>query len=58
MSGCNSWYLTDDGFNASMYPGFATQYLRQMRDFRYEDYTAVERDAGRRTMPISTANRA
>jgi cation diffusion facilitator CzcD-associated flavoprotein CzcO len=58
MSGCNSWYLTDDGFNASMYPGFATQYLRQMRDFRYEDFTAVERDAGRRTMPISTANRA
>ncbi|CAN5309924.1 NAD(P)/FAD-dependent oxidoreductase [soil metagenome] len=58
MSGCNSWYLTDDGFNASMYPGFATQYLRQMRDFRYEDYTAVEREAGRRTMPITTANRA
>ena len=21
-----------------MYPGFATQYLRQMRDFRIEDY--------------------
>src|ERR1700712_2391986 len=54
MSGCNSWYLTADGFNASMYPGFATQYLRQMRDFRYEDYTADEREAGRRTMPITT----
>ena len=26
-----------------MYPGFATQYLRQMRDFRYEDYRAVAR---------------
>ncbi len=34
MSGCSSWYLTADGFNASMYPGFATQYLRQMREFR------------------------
>jgi cation diffusion facilitator CzcD-associated flavoprotein CzcO len=45
MSGCTSWYLTADGFNASMYPGFATQYLRQMRDFRYEDYTAVARSA-------------
>ena len=22
MSGCTSWYLTADGFNASMYPGF------------------------------------
>lgn len=53
MSGCNSWYLTADGFNASMYPGFATQYLRQMREFRYEDYTAVEREAGRRTTPVS-----
>jgi hypothetical protein len=42
MSGCNSWYLTADGFNASMYPGFATQYLRQMRDF-HADYTAHAR---------------
>ncbi len=40
MSGCRSWYLTEDGFNASMYPGFATQYLRQMADFRYADYDA------------------
>ncbi|UXA19121.1 NAD(P)/FAD-dependent oxidoreductase [Mycobacterium sp. SMC-4] len=41
MSGCHSWYLTADGFNASMYPGFATQYLRQMRRFRFEDFHAV-----------------
>ena len=40
MSGCHSWYLTADGFNASMYPGLATQYRRQMQ-FRAEDYTAV-----------------
>ena len=45
MSGCSSWYLTKDGFNASMYPGFATQYLRQMRDFRFADYDAVEQSA-------------
>ncbi|MGA8257471.1 MAG: NAD(P)/FAD-dependent oxidoreductase [Nocardioides sp.] len=38
MSGCSSWYLTEDGFNASMYPGFATQYLRQMKDFQIRDY--------------------
>jgi cation diffusion facilitator CzcD-associated flavoprotein CzcO len=49
MSGCSSWYLTADGFNASMYPGFATQYLRQMRDFRFADYDAVAREAGART---------
>ncbi|MEZ0383088.1 flavin-containing monooxygenase [Mycobacterium sp. pW045] len=41
MSGCRSWYLTEDGVNASMYPGFATQYLRQMRRFRLADYHAV-----------------
>lgn len=41
MSGCRSWYLTEDGFNASMYPGFATQYLRQMRSFRLSDYHPV-----------------
>ena len=37
-SGCKSWYLTEDGFNATMYPGFATQYAAQMADFREEDY--------------------
>jgi cation diffusion facilitator CzcD-associated flavoprotein CzcO len=45
MSGCSSWYLTADGFNAAMYPGFATQYLRQMREFRFADYDAVAHDA-------------
>jgi cation diffusion facilitator CzcD-associated flavoprotein CzcO len=61
MSGCSSWYLTKDGFNASMYPGFATQYLRQMRDFRFGDYIAAAharsknstaRDA---TVPVATS---
>ncbi|MDT5056792.1 MAG: epsilon-lactone hydrolase [Mycobacterium sp.] len=45
MSGCRSWYLPADGFNAAMYPGFATQHLRQMRDLRFADYDAVARDA-------------
>lgn len=45
MSGCSSWYLAADGFNASMYPGFATQYLQQMRDFRFGDYVAVAQGA-------------
>lgn len=37
-SGCQSWYLTEDGFNATMYPGFATQFQRQMRRFARTDY--------------------
>ncbi|MEZ0340125.1 flavin-containing monooxygenase [Mycobacterium sp. pV006] len=53
MSGCRSWYLTADGHNAAMYPGLATQYRRQMLDFRSEDYTAVARDA--RARATSTA---
>ena len=44
MTGCASWYLTDDGFNASMFPGFATQYLRQMNDFRVRDYESVPQE--------------
>lgn len=47
MSGCSSWYLTADGFNASMYPGFATQYLRQMQDFRLRDYEVSSHAAAR-----------
>jgi cation diffusion facilitator CzcD-associated flavoprotein CzcO len=43
MSGCSSWYLTKDGYNASMYPGFATQYRRQMADFRVRDYHLAAR---------------
>ncbi|MGC4060451.1 MAG: NAD(P)/FAD-dependent oxidoreductase [Aquabacterium sp.] len=29
-SGCKSWYLTEDGFNATMYPGFASQYAKSL----------------------------
>ncbi|TFI44562.1 NAD(P)/FAD-dependent oxidoreductase [Rhodococcus sp. 1R11] len=42
-SGCSSWYLTEDGFNATMFPGFATQYVNQLRRVEREDYTAVPR---------------
>ena len=27
-SGCSSWYLTEDGYNGTMYPGFATQFMK------------------------------
>ena len=40
-SGCSSWYLTSDGFNATMYPGFATQFANQMKAFREKDYIEV-----------------
>lgn len=47
MSGCRSWYLTDDGYNGAMYPGFATQYLRQMHRFDLGDYEIASQSAKR-----------
>ena len=44
-SGCSSWYLTADGYNGTMYPGFATQYRRQMAGF--PDRAYATRAAGR-----------
>lgn len=38
-SGCQSWYLTADGFNATMYPGFATQFVNQFKKVDLADYT-------------------
>ncbi|MFZ5604278.1 MAG: 4-hydroxyacetophenone monooxygenase, partial [Pseudomonadota bacterium] len=40
-SGCKSWYLTEDGFNSTMYPGFATQYANQMKHFNLDHYRAI-----------------
>ncbi len=37
-SGCKSWYLTEEGYNATMYPGFATQYAAQMSELALKDY--------------------
>jgi cation diffusion facilitator CzcD-associated flavoprotein CzcO len=53
MSGCNSWYLTSDGFNAAMYPGFAVQYIRQMKSFRLDDYTLVHRRSRPASRPVT-----
>ncbi|MGB3707658.1 flavin-containing monooxygenase [Gordonia sp. (in: high G+C Gram-positive bacteria)] len=37
-SGCQSWYLTDDGFNATMFPGFATQFVNQLKRVDLKDF--------------------
>ncbi|WP_306361503.1 NAD(P)/FAD-dependent oxidoreductase [Nocardia sp. CC227C] len=44
-SGCRSWYLTEDGFNATMYPGFGTQFVRQLARVELDDYVLTPRDA-------------
>jgi hypothetical protein len=37
-SGCASWYLTGDGHNSTMFPGFATQFTRQLARVDLDDY--------------------
>ncbi|WP_442790979.1 flavin-containing monooxygenase [Nocardia sp. NBC_01327] len=54
-SGCRSWYLTEDGFNATMYPGFATQYVGQLRTVELGDYHVVPVTA-ERTAPRIVVN--
>jgi cation diffusion facilitator CzcD-associated flavoprotein CzcO len=37
-SGCKSWYLSKDGSNHSLYPGFAAEYVLRTRRFEPRDY--------------------
>jgi cation diffusion facilitator CzcD-associated flavoprotein CzcO len=37
-SGCGSWYLSPDGSNHSLYPGFAAEYVVRARRFKRRDY--------------------
>jgi len=37
-SGCNSWYLSEDGKNHTLYPGFAAEYVLRSRNLRPRDY--------------------
>ena len=37
-SGCNSWYLSADGVNRSLYPGFAAEYALRTRKFKPSEY--------------------
>jgi cation diffusion facilitator CzcD-associated flavoprotein CzcO len=37
-SGCNSWYLSEDGTNRTLYPGFAAEYVLRSRKLRPRDY--------------------
>jgi cation diffusion facilitator CzcD-associated flavoprotein CzcO len=40
-SGCNSWYLSEDGTNHSLFPGFASEYTWRVRRFRPSEYHLV-----------------
>ena len=40
-SGCHSWYLSENGYNGTMFPGSVSGYRRQMSNFDFRDYTAT-----------------
>ena len=40
-SGCDSWYLSKDGQNRSLFPGLAAEYALRARWFRARDYEIV-----------------
>jgi cation diffusion facilitator CzcD-associated flavoprotein CzcO len=40
-SGCHSWYLSSDGSNHALYPGFAAEYVLRVRKFRPAEYEIV-----------------
>ena len=44
-SGCKSWYLSPDGQNRSLYPGYASEYVLRTRKLDPEDYECVEKKA-------------
>lgn len=42
---CSSWYLSKDGSNHSLYPGFASEYVVSAHNFHPEEYQIAELDA-------------
>jgi len=44
-TGCNSWYLSEDGSNHSLFPGFAAEYALRARRFRASDYEIAALDS-------------
>ncbi|WP_036502378.1 flavin-containing monooxygenase [Nocardia aobensis] len=47
-SGCRSWYLTEDGFNATMFPGFGSQFTGQLATLDPRDYVLIPGRGGGR----------
>ena len=37
-TGCHSWYLTKEGKNTTMYPGYSWQFCLELKRFEKEDY--------------------
>jgi cation diffusion facilitator CzcD-associated flavoprotein CzcO len=51
-SSCKSWYLSADGSNHALYPGFAGEYVLRARRFRPSDYELARFELA--TSPLTT----
>jgi hypothetical protein len=40
-AGCQSWYLTKDGKNTTLWPGFTFEYRARTKQFNPSDYTII-----------------
>jgi cation diffusion facilitator CzcD-associated flavoprotein CzcO len=45
-TGCNSWYLTRDGKNTTLWPGFTFEFRMKTRRFRASDYELRSKEQG------------
>ncbi len=43
-SGCDSWYLGDDGYNFTLWPGYTFEFRRRTRRFHADSYRHVAPD--------------
>lgn len=44
LSGCQSWYLNDDGTNSTMWPGFSFEYVLRTRRIDLSAYQSVPKE--------------
>ncbi len=49
-AGCRSWYLTEDGYNFSLWPGWTFEYRRRTRELDTDNYRFVSRRDRRETV--------
>lgn len=45
QSGCKSWYVSEDGRNHTVWPGFTMEYRNRTKNIRMDDYTTVMQSA-------------
>jgi cation diffusion facilitator CzcD-associated flavoprotein CzcO len=53
-SGCHSWYLSDDGYNFTLWPGYTFEYWHRTRRFDPDSYRLVAPPRAHRSPTLTT----